>query len=352
MNQIFRRDERGLVTRLKQPLSPSTRKAVTMDWCRLSKRPAVVVMLCCFLITTSLPAADLLMIDNGSVKVGIDREKGGAITWLSSDAYPRNIVNIADPGRLIQQSYYAGRRLDRTSEGQNKAWSPWSWNPIQGGGVGSEGSKGSWARVTAFEKTGSTLYSETIPKLWDMPDEEAEAVMRQWTTLEPNMPGVVCVQCEIKTLRRDDDPWGETKSSPQEVPACYFTRNFESVKSYLGDGKWRPEHQPPGPPWGRTSPPRKAVAMFEPSGQGVAVFSPTAGESWNFGPHGGGQSNDPAAGPCMHVAPIDRVPLGRKTTFRYRYWLIVGNESEIASRLDALWTKYSSEKSQLVDPSN
>ena len=42
-----------------------------------------------------------MTIDNGSVKVGIDREKGGAITWLSSDAYPQNAVNIADPGREI-----------------------------------------------------------------------------------------------------------------------------------------------------------------------------------------------------------------------------------------------------------
>ena len=31
---------------------------------------------------------ELLTLDNGTVKVGIDRAKGGAITWLSSAAYP------------------------------------------------------------------------------------------------------------------------------------------------------------------------------------------------------------------------------------------------------------------------
>ncbi|MCM2374764.1 hypothetical protein [Aporhodopirellula aestuarii] len=300
------------------------------------------------LSASALPAADLLTIDNGSVKVGIDRDKGGAITWLSSDAYPQNLVNIADPGRLIQQSYYGGRRLDRSSEGQNESWSPWSWNPIQGGGVGVDGSTGTWARVTVFKKTENTLYSETVPKLWDMPDEEAEAVMRQWTTFEANMPGVVCVRCEIQSMRRDGDPWGEATNSPQEIPACYFTRNFDAVQSYLGGGKWRAEHQRPGPPWGQTTPPRKSMAMFERSGQGVAVFSPTSGASWNFGPHGGGLSNDPMGGPCMHVAPIDRVKLGRDSTFRYRYWLVVGDKAEIAQRLDALWAKYSTEQSQLV----
>ena len=128
---------------IPQPNQPSTNRR---------QRFLLVVILCCMLNASPLPAADLLTIDNGSVKVGIDREKGGAITWLSSDAYPHNTVNIADPGRLIQQSYYAGRSLDRTSAGQSKAWSPWPWNPIQGGGVGGLGSNGTWARVTAFEK--------------------------------------------------------------------------------------------------------------------------------------------------------------------------------------------------------
>ena len=39
--------------------------------------------------------------------------RGGSITWLSWPAYPENMINYSDPGRLIQQSYYAGARLDR-----------------------------------------------------------------------------------------------------------------------------------------------------------------------------------------------------------------------------------------------
>ena len=114
------------------------------------------------------------MLDNGTVKVGLNRTKGASITWLSWTTHAKNIVNHADPGRLVQQSYYAGRVLDRKAEGQSAAWSPWSWNPIQGGGVGS------WARVTKLERLDdSTLFGETIPKLWDMPDEEAAAIMRQ-----------------------------------------------------------------------------------------------------------------------------------------------------------------------------
>lgn len=288
---------------------------------------------------------DLLTIDNGTVKVGIDRAKGAAITWLSSAAYPKNMVNVADPGRLIQQSYYAGLRLDRKAEGQSKAWSPWSWNPIQGGGVSS------WARVNAFKRLDErTLFGETVPKLWDMPDEEAAALMRQWTAFEPGLAGVVVVRCEFIAQRAADDRWGPAKLSPQEVPACYFTRNFSTVKSYLGDGLWRGETQPPGPPWGKTRPPRNAMAVFAAGGQGIGIFSPTATQPWNFGPHGGGASDSPTAGPCMHVAPIDRVLLGPKSTYRFRYWLIVGTEAEIAARFDGLGRKYAGERAELSNP--
>lgn len=294
--------------------------------------------------TQETPAKDLVMLDNGIVQVGIDRQKGGSITWLSWRDYPGNAVNHHDPGRLIQQSYYAGKRLDRTADGQSKAWSPWAWNPIQGGGVGS------WARVIALKRLdGPQLYCETIPKLWDMPDEEAQALMRQWTAIEPEMTNVVVVRCELVSQRVATDRWGAAVPCPQEIPACYFTRNFSVVKSYLGNGKWRQESQPPGPPWGKTRPPRKAMAVFSPQGQGIAVFSPAATRHWNFGPHAAGSSDDPNAGPCMHIAPIDRAPLGPKSVYRYRYWLAVGTEAQLAARLDALWEKYSAESAHLYD---
>ncbi len=309
---------------------------------RISINAFVILML----IAATASGEDLLTLENTVAKVGIDRERGAAITWLSSAAYPKNIVNLADPGRLIQQSYYAGKSRDRKVDGQSEAWSPWTWNPIQGGGVGS------WARATEFNKSkdGLTLFSETIPKLWDMPDEKAAARMRQWTSFEPEMPDVVVVRCELTCLRDADDPWGPAALRPQEIPACYFTRNFNQMKSYLGKGKWRTESQLPGPPWGKANPPKDSMAFFEPGGQGVAVYSPCSKGHWNFGPHAAGQSDDPLAGPCMHVAPLDRVKLGPDSIYRFRYWLIVGDQAAIAKRLDALIGKYSQEQAELTRP--
>lgn len=305
---------------------------------RLNVSCATAVAMAGISLVPLTAVAETLTLDNGTVQVSVDRKKGASITWLSWRGQPNNAVNIADPGRLIQQSYYAGKSLDRKGDGQHKAWSPWTWNPIQGGGVGS------WSRVTKLEKAADRLTSETIPKLWDMPNEEAAAVMRQETGFEPGMPNVVVVTCEFESRREEGDRWGPAVPRHQELPACYFTRSFLQIKSYLGDGRWRDESQPPGPPWGRASPPRKAMACFDTRGQGIAVFSPVSTGPWNFGPHGQGDSADPQAGPCVHVAPIETVKLEPRAVLRYRYWLVVGTGSAIAVRLDTLRERFSGEK--------
>ncbi|MDB4662230.1 hypothetical protein OAE61_01200 [Verrucomicrobiales bacterium] len=288
---------------------------------------------------------DLLKIENGTVAVGIDKKKGASITYLSWKGYPKNTVNSADPGRLIQQSYYAGKAFDRTADGQHKAWSPWTWNPIQGGGVGA------WAEVTKFKIEGeNVLFGETIPKLWDMDNEAAAAVMRQWTSFEKDMSNVIVVRNEFVAKREENDRWGSGVARHQELPAFYFTRNFSQFESYIGGGKWRDESQAPGPPWGRTKPPLNVMACFNSGGQGIAMFSPCATESWNFGPVGKSNSSDPAASDCVHAAPIATVKLGPKSKLSYRYWMVVGTREEIEMRLAVLLKKYSTERLTLENP--
>ena len=66
-----------------------------------------------------------------------------------------------------------------------------------------------------------------------MPDEEAAAVMRQWTAFEPGLPDVVAVRCEFESRREPGDRWGPARMAPQEIPACYFVRAFDTFRSYL-----------------------------------------------------------------------------------------------------------------------
>lgn len=293
------------------------------------------------------PEPDLKFLENAEMKIGMDRSMGASITWLSWKGHPGNIINIHDPGRLLQQSYYAGLSLDRQQDGQHKAWSPWPWNPIQGGGVMS------WARVTRFETPEEgRIFAETVPKLWDMPDEEAEALMQQQVEFVKGAPNVVEVSNRLVCQRKGGDRWGD-KALPrhQELPACYFTSAFRHLECYLGEGKWSKVEQPPGPPWGRTTPPLDIMACFNDAEQGVAIFSPAATEHWNFGPHQKYTPNaEPTDGPCVHVAPIALVNLGPRSVLQYRYWLVTGERKAIEARLDVLLKHHADEQLKLTNP--
>jgi len=80
-------------------------------------------------------------LDNGQVKVGVDLNLGGAITWLSRGK-GENMVNSYDYGRQIQMSYYSGPVPYETA-GQKPAnhWKHLGWNPVQAGDDFHHGSK-------------------------------------------------------------------------------------------------------------------------------------------------------------------------------------------------------------------
>ena len=130
-----------------------------------------------FLFSVTFPSfaqQNELKIDNDTLLVKLDLTRGGAISYISLSNSTRSVVNIADEGRYIQQSYYAGRTLDRRSEGQSANWSPWSWNPIQVGDA-----YRNRAQILTAEKNGDTLYVKCIPMQWDMNNRPAEAEMEQ-----------------------------------------------------------------------------------------------------------------------------------------------------------------------------
>lgn len=123
-----------------------------------------------------------LVADNGKLTVKFDLTRGGAISWISNSGSQRSLVNIADEGRYIQQSYYAGKSLDRKADGQSPNWSPWAWNPIQVGDAFRNR-----AKILDYKQSKDTLYVKCIPMQWDMNNRPAEAEMEQWTFLNGNV---------------------------------------------------------------------------------------------------------------------------------------------------------------------
>ncbi len=101
----------------KRPMNKSARVSVT----RFPRTPALMLALLALVSAGRALGPDspprfagMGYLDNGSLQIGVDLSKGGAITYLAP-AGGSNLVNSYDLGRQIQMSYYSGLRSLRAS---------------------------------------------------------------------------------------------------------------------------------------------------------------------------------------------------------------------------------------------
>jgi hypothetical protein len=276
-----------------------------------------------------------LSIKNDRILLKQDLVRGGAIKYISEVQNPRNLVNIADEGRYIQQSYYAGKTVDRQAEGQSPSWSPWSWNPIQAGDYA-----GNRARILDKWQTSDSTYIKCIPMQWDMNNELAQAYMEQWTSLDDN---VVTVRCRL-TCHRTDNLYSEGIANDQEIPAVYLISALNKLYSYFGNAPFNSEpventeviHLEDGF-WGIYDSEtgkvcsEKWMAFVDDSGWGVGVYSPMATKflAGMFG-QPGKEYNDVSTG---YIAPVYVEKLMKDSVLDYHYYLIVGTLDEIRASI-------------------
>ena len=279
------------------------------------------------------------------VKLAVDKVYGGAIVYLSASDSSENMVNIHDKGRQIQQSYYAGKMLNRRSHGQSPNWSPWSWNPVQAGNF--DGDK---SIILAFEKAvdGSALYTKCRPRLWDMDEELAQCYFSQTIQFEKDLPNVIRVTNTIECFRDPNDIWGPAVNRSQEVPAVYAVRNMSKMVIYDGDKPWQNDTLTPilyGPEdkwiWTKQNPTEPwAACVYPETGFGFGLYSPiAANHTWNMGWVGKGAGTEYSSA-TMHFAPIVQWKLGPQTCKTYSYWIIVGKLEDIRENVYRLHTLY------------
>ncbi len=286
-------------------------------------------------------------LDNGTLRMGTPTTQGGSINFFAPSG-GSNLVNWHDPGRLIQQSYYAGQSLDRTAVGQSPSWTPWAWNPIQGGDA--SGKKSQVIEMTQFD-SGKGFFTRTVPLLWDMTTgEKAKAWIDQWNQFEPGMPDVIRVTCRITCFRDMDDVWTEVRPRHQELPAVYLIRSLSKVVTYQDSNPWTnapvedvTSNIIPGPPWIRHHPTEDWVAMVNPTTDiGVGIYSPFGNLFWWVGATGTSATGGEKSSNTMHMAPLRALSLGRDSIVAYRYWMIYGDIESIRQRIYELRTKYPS----------
>ncbi|MBK1876023.1 sulfatase family protein [Pelagicoccus mobilis] len=297
--------------------------------------------------------AEKAYLDNGQVRLGIDLERGGTICFLSdgADAEKDNMVNIHDLGRYIQQSYYGGEPIDRRSEGQHANYSPWTWNPIQAGGIGSVANPphpNSSSEILEFKRSEDSMYIKCVPRLWDMPGEAAECVFEQWMWLEGS---AVRVRNKV-TVQRTDDTWEEGVVRDQELPAVYPIARLRHCYTYTGDAPWTgdetvrmpdnpegyrvdlPPTDPNGFPWNRFTPTEPWAACVNPkTGKGFGVYSPRADATWLCGfvnlLDRDNYRDGSMANSTSYIAPLTEYAMNKDSVFEYEYYLVLGAVEDV-----------------------
>lgn len=272
-------------------------------------------------------------LENDRIKLGIDLDLGGAITFLSDHVNGgENMINSYDWGRQIQMAYYSGPwpYIGPNGEKPRPEWAALGWNPIQSGDAGGYRSK-----VIDFEMRGNnSIFVRSIPMQW--PHETgvaAECVFESLYTLENN---VITIEATIVNQRTDTTQYN---ASTQEMPAVYTNGPWYQVVTYLGDKPF--SGQPTttvidkgvnrGWPWVHFYTPEKWVALLDENGYGIGVYQPEVMEfNAGFHPHAdemgsGGEKDNPTG----HIAPTSRQILDHNIRWSYTTSLVLGTIDDI-----------------------
>jgi hypothetical protein len=271
-----------------------------------------------------------LVADNGTLTVKFDLTRGGAISWISLSGSDRSLVNIADEGRYIQQSYYAGKSLDRKAEGQSPGWSPWPWNPIQVGDAFRNR-----AKILDYKQTKESLYVKCIPMQWDMNNRPAEAEMEQWTFLNGN---VLTIRNRL-TCHRTDNIYGDSIVCDQELPAVYPVSALKNLFMYEGNSPFTHDSLKQlevinlkSGFWGRYDiVPEQWMAFVDDKNFGMAVYNP--GCTRFLAGMSGVPGKEAADGSTSYIAPVKKEILFKNSVYEYEYYIMVGSLVEMRDRI-------------------
>jgi hypothetical protein len=263
----------------------------------------------------SVPAA-ILTLDNGTIKVGVDTEYGGAITWLSQSGSQTNFINDHDHGRQVQQSYYSGPEgYHPPGSVQYPDVGPWPWNPVQAGDA-----HGVPSAVLLYRNLFGTIYVKTRPQQWGLQNYPADCIMEQWTRLDGP---AVRVHCRLTNLRSD-----ETRYPPyeQELPAVYGVGtlchlfSYAALAPFTGDALTQQPSTWPVQPWRATE---NWSAFVDSNNFGVGIHHPDAIKTWG-GYYGNPCTGGPTDNNTAYLGPTHSEVLDYNIVYEYDFNLIVG----------------------------
>jgi hypothetical protein len=259
-----------------------------------------------------------IYLDNGTLRIGIDKARGAAIGHLSLSKDKRNLLNHFDEGRFIQQSYYGA------ADGSLWAGKPWTYNPVQGGSY-----EGKSAKTLDYKQEANSLYAKIEPLHWATGVACPEATMEEWISLEGNV-------AKIRMRMHYTGVTHEGKRH-QEMPAMfvdyalpflYFEKENKLVKHepiILGDSL-SPEIITYETEW---------LAFVDEKNFGIGIYTPETKEAVTYRAKGDGTAG-PGGSACSYVAPVRTLSLTQGTVIDYEFYLCIGSLDEIRASFSKL----------------
>ncbi len=263
-------------------------------------------------------SAGMEFLDNGVLRVGLSKDHGGALAYLSLADQDDNLINVHDLGRYVQQSYYSGPKPYLPAGAKmHDGWPGWGWNPIQAGDVFDNRPE-----LLAVERDGETLIVRSVPMQWALDGVPGECVFETRVRLDANR---VHLDVRLENARSDRTRY---PGQHQELPAVYTIGRLHRLFTYTGNepfqGDALTEIENAGPPWDYWNSTESWSALVDDEGFGVGVFHPgvllTVGGF--HGPKGRGGPRDGSTG---YIAPLHTEVLDHDIVYESRATLIVGD---------------------------
>ncbi|HET7117467.1 MAG TPA: hypothetical protein VFI29_13300 [Hanamia sp.] len=271
----------------------------------------------------------IIYLENNEIKVGVNLDLGGSITYLSIKNKDENLINNFDWGRQIQMSFYGGPNPYMPyGKEPNPYWKTLGWNPIQSGDYA-----GNRSIVIDHKQSSTEIYVKCIPMQWPLNNVPCNCTFESWIRLDKN---TVLVRSRLNNNRKDSIQYA---GKPQELPAVYTNAPFTQLVTYRGQKPFQNDtvsqiknENIPGSgriDWASWQATENWAATLDTNNWGLGVWHPEVQrfKGGFFGKKGSpGNSFDK---PTAYIAPGFDEILDRNIIYTYNYVLIPGSLEEI-----------------------
>jgi len=257
-------------------------------------------------------------LDNGVVRIGVDRSRGACVGYFSESKTRRNLLNHKDTGRFVQQSYYGD------PDGSDWNGKPWVYNPVQGGSCKMRPSK--LLEFKRDQKAG-TIVAKTMPRSWSGGKLCPEAIMEESIRLD----GAVA-HIRFRLTYTGEDQIG---APHQEMPAVFVDYALSNLV-FMEEGKL--VRRVPGWPNETGTASEQWTAYLDDNDWGIGILTPGTPEFTSYR-HRGHRDTGPEGTACSYVAPVRTLRLTKGLVLEHDVYLTIGTLEKIRERFSAIRKK-------------